>query len=108
MFSGTSFAPFRPQFLTSTLELSDDTVPYQLSLAVPAGAQNYVNFDVPAINPLITNWHLMAYDYAGSWSSVSDYLANLYRGNTKQGVDTDSTLKWYTNQGATKHKITMG
>ena len=90
------------------LELSGDVVPYQLSLAVPAGAQNYVNFDVAAMNPFVTNWNLMAYDYAGPWSNVSDYMANLYRGKTKQGVDTDSVLKWYTENGATRRKINMG
>jgi chitinase len=83
-------------------------VPYQLSLAVSAGSQNYVNLNVPALNPLVTTWNVMAYDYAGPWSTVSDFLDNLYRGKTKQGVDTDTTLQWYAKNGATKSKINMG
>lgn len=56
----------------------------------------------------LTFWNLMAYDYAGSWSNISDDQANLYRGNTKEGVDTDTTINWYVANGATKSKITMG
>lgn len=56
----------------------------------------------------LTFWNLMAYDYAGSWSNVSDHQANLYRGTTLQGVDTDSTIKWYVANGASKNKINMG
>jgi len=50
----------------------------------------------------------MAYDYAGPWSNISDYMANLYRGTTKQGVDTDSVLKWYIRHGASPRKINIG
>ena len=83
-------------------------MPYQLSLAVPAGPLDYVNFDVAAMDPFVTNWNLMAYDYTGPWSKVSDYMDNLYRGKTKQGVDTDSVLKWYTGHGASPRKVNMG
>ena len=85
-----------------------DTVPYEISVAVPAGSQNYVNLAISAMDKSLTYWNLMAYDYAGSWSNVSDDQANLYRGNTKEGVDTDSTIKYYVSQGATASKITMG
>jgi len=60
------------------------------------------------MDQFVTMWNLMAYDYAGSWSDVSDYMDNLYLGDTKQGVDTDSALKWYTENGASKHKTAMG
>lgn len=53
-------------------------------------------------------WNLMAYDYAGSWSTVSDDQANLYRGATVENVDTDSSIKWYKAAGATASKINMG
>lgn len=48
------------------------------------------------------------YDYAGSWSNISDDQANLYRGSTRQGVDTDSSIKYYLANGATASKIIMG
>lgn len=77
-------------------------------MAVPAGSQNYVNLNVAAMDSSLTFWNLMAYDYAGSWSNTSDHQANLYRGTTLQGVDTDSTIKWYVANGASKSKINMG
>ena len=60
------------------------------------------------MDPFVTDWNLMAYDYAGPWSNVSDYMDNLYRGKTKEGIDTDSVLKWYTRHGASPRKINMG
>ncbi|KAF8317680.1 glycoside hydrolase family 18 and carbohydrate-binding module family 5 protein [Clavulina sp. PMI_390] len=85
-----------------------DHVPYQLTAAVPAGAANYVNFSVKSLDHLLTFWNLMAYDYAGPWSNVSDDQANLYRGHTKEGVDTDSTLRWYLEHGASCEKMNIG
>ncbi|QRV78423.1 chitinase [Ceratobasidium sp. AG-Ba] len=84
-----------------------ETNPYQLSAAVPAGADNYQNLLVSQMNPYLTMWNLMAYDYAGAWSSVSDDQANLY-GPTKSGASTDSALSWYTSHGVPAGKITMG
>jgi chitinase len=56
------------------------------------------------MNEAVDMWNLMAYDYAGSWSPVTDHQSNLYGGttNTKQAID------WYVAQGATKSKINMG
>lgn len=85
-----------------------DTILYQLTAAVPAGAANYINFNIAALDHLLTFWNLMAYDYAGPWSSVSDDQANLYRGKTKHGIDTDSSLKWYFKNGATRSKMNVG
>ncbi|KAF8317679.1 glycoside hydrolase family 18 protein [Clavulina sp. PMI_390] len=85
-----------------------DTVPYQLTAAVPAGSTYYVNFDVAKLDPLFTFWNLMAYDYAGDWTNVTDDIANLYRGKTEEGVDTDSTIRWYLENGASRKKMNMG
>lgn len=55
----------------------------------------------------LTYWNLMAYDYAGSWSTVSDDQANLYSGSAS-GVDTQDSINWYVSKGADITKITMG
>ena len=47
----------------------------------------------------LTYWNLMAYDYAGSWSTVSDDQANLYSGSAS-GVDTQDSINWYVSKGA--------
>jgi len=59
-----------------------ETNPYLVSIAVPAGQVNWVNFDVPAINGALSYWNLMAYDYSGGWDKVAGDQANVYGGVT--------------------------
>ncbi|KAG8736103.1 hypothetical protein FRC10_009701 [Ceratobasidium sp. 414] len=84
-----------------------ETNPYQLTAAVPAGQPNYSNLLVEQMDPSLSFWNLMAYDYAGSWSTTSDDQANLY-GPTNSQTDTDTSVKWYIANGATTSKIAMG
>ncbi|TDL20581.1 hypothetical protein BD410DRAFT_725659 [Rickenella mellea] len=84
-----------------------DSVPYQLTAAVPAGYPNYVNLVVPQMNAALTYWNLMAYDYAGSWLTFADNQANLY-GGVRTNVSTDKAVKWYVSSGASPSKINMG
>ncbi|KZW04002.1 hypothetical protein EXIGLDRAFT_743634 [Exidia glandulosa HHB12029] len=80
--------------------------PYLLSIAVSAGPDNYANLDVKPLNAALSLWNLMAYDYAGSWSTVSADQSNVYGGVT--GFSTDSALSYFIGQGATASKIAFG
>ncbi|QRV95540.1 chitinase [Ceratobasidium sp. AG-Ba] len=84
-----------------------ETNPYLITAAVPAGEPNYSNLLVSQMDPYLSFWNLMAYDYAGSWSTTSDDQANLY-GPTNSKTDTDTAIKWYVANGATTSKIAMG
>ncbi|KAG8742932.1 hypothetical protein FRC10_000720 [Ceratobasidium sp. 414] len=84
-----------------------DRVPYELSVAVPAGPSNYENLLVHQMDKYVTHWNLMAYDYSGSWSPVSDYLANVY-GGAYSGVSTSAATKWYLQNGANRDKFVIG
>ncbi|KAJ7705307.1 glycoside hydrolase superfamily [Mycena rosella] len=84
-----------------------DATPYELTVAVSAGAANYANLVVPQMDKALTFWNLMAYDYAGSWLTFADNMANLY-GGARTGVNTDSAVKHFVASGATPGKITMG
>ncbi|OCH89471.1 hypothetical protein OBBRIDRAFT_664377 [Obba rivulosa] len=84
-----------------------DTVPYQITVAAPAGWDNYQYFPVKQMDEAITYWNLMAYDYAGSWLNWTDNQANLYDG-VRTNVSTDKALTWYVQNGATASKMTMG
>ncbi|EUC62393.1 glycoside hydrolase family 18 protein [Rhizoctonia solani AG-3 Rhs1AP] len=82
-----------------------DSVPYQLSAAVSAGPQKQT-LKVKEMNKYLTYWNLMAYDYSGPWSKVSDYQANVYGGVS--GVSTCPSTEWYLKSGASKNKFVIG
>lgn len=84
-----------------------DTVPYQLTAAVPASYEQYASLPVAQMDSALNYWNLMAYDYAGSWSSWADNQANIH-GGTRTNVSTHQAIKWYLSQGATASKINMG
>ncbi|KAH7100682.1 glycoside hydrolase family 18 and carbohydrate-binding module family 5 protein [Auriculariales sp. MPI-PUGE-AT-0066] len=92
--------------LTTYMRNKGETNPYLISIAVPAGQTNYVNFDVGGLNSNLDFWNLMAYDYAGSWSTVATHQANVYGGVT--GFSTDAALSYYLGGGATPAKINFG
>ena len=61
-------------------------------------------FDVGRPEPITRC--VQAYDYAGSWSTVSADQANVFGGVT--GFSTDAALSWYLSNGATASKIALG
>ncbi|CAE6523907.1 unnamed protein product [Rhizoctonia solani] len=93
--------------LNSHATKKGETNPYQITAVVPAGKSNYANLLVSQMDPSLTFWNLMAYDYTGSWSTTSDDQANLY-GPTNSDTDTDTAIKWYIANGATTSKLVMG
>ncbi|KAF9465417.1 glycosyl hydrolases family 18-domain-containing protein [Collybia nuda] len=84
-----------------------DSVPYQITAAVPAGSSNYQWLKVSQMNAALSYWNLMAYDYAGSWLTFADNQANLY-GGVRTGVSTDAAVQWYISNGASAGKINLG
>lgn len=85
-----------------------DTVPYQITAAVSAGYSGYQYLPIAAMDDTLTYWNLMAYDYSGSWSTVSDDHANLFPGKTTTGFSTNASIQYYLGQGASKSKMVMG
>ncbi|TPX14778.1 uncharacterized protein E0L32_005173 [Thyridium curvatum] len=84
---------------------------FELTVACPAGAQNYEKLDLPAMDRLLDFWNLMAYDYAGSWDSVAGHQANLFRCDQNPASTPFSTaqaLDYYTSHGVASDKIVLG
>ncbi|KAH8110970.1 glycoside hydrolase family 18 and carbohydrate-binding module family 5 protein [Phellopilus nigrolimitatus] len=107
---GKGFADLLTSLRTAFDQLATqngDTVPYQLTAAVPAGSVNYANLNVAQMDAALSYWNLMAYDYAGSWLNFTDNQANLYDGQ-RTNVSTDKAVTWYLENGATAGKINMG
>jgi chitinase len=58
---------------------------FTLTVACPASSSNYKMPHLLDMNQYIDYWNLMAYEYAGSWNTVTSHQANLFF------VDAEST-----------------
>ncbi|KAI0746667.1 glycoside hydrolase superfamily [Daedaleopsis nitida] len=92
---------------TNLASKKGDKVPYLISAAVSAGPANYAYLDMPKMNAAMDYWNLMAYDYAGSWTTTAENQANVY-GGQGTGFSTDAAVKDYLAKGATANKINLG
>ncbi|KAM0193408.1 hypothetical protein ACHAPA_004401 [Fusarium lateritium] len=84
---------------------------FQLSIAAPAGPDNYNKLKMKELGAVLDNINLMAYDYAGSWSTVSGHQANKYVNPKIPGAtpfNTDQAIKAYINGGVPSKKMVLG
>ncbi|KAK2043104.1 family 18 glycosyl hydrolase [Colletotrichum somersetense] len=103
------------QAVRSAMDQYASTLPewyhFELTVACPAGAQNYERLDLPAMDALLDFWNLMAYDYAGSWDSLAGHQANLQPCQGNPGstpFSTAAALAHYTARGVAPHKLVLG
>lgn len=84
---------------------------FLLTVACPAGPQNYQIMDIRHMDAYIDFWNLMAYDFAGSWDQNAGHQANIYP-SKKDGkttpFSTDQAVRYYTSQGVHASKIVIG
>ncbi|KAK0729519.1 glycoside hydrolase family 18 protein [Lasiosphaeris hirsuta] len=88
---------------------------FELTVASPAGAQNYDKLDLAGMDRYLDFWNLMAYDYAGSWDATAGHQANLYPcaahadGGCKcTPFSTAAAVDAYVARGVPVHKIVLG
>lgn len=94
----------------ATLPAPDTNHHFELTVASPAGPQNYEKLDLAGMDQYLDFWNLMAYDYAGSWDSVAGHQANLYPSKNNSAATPFSTaraLEYYT-RFINPSKIVMG
>ena len=82
-----------------------------LTVACPAGPQNYEKMNIKAMDVYLDFWNLMAYDYAGSWDAKAGHQANLYPSSSDPSSTPFSTAKaieYYRNEGIPPSKMVLG
>ncbi|KAJ6786186.1 hypothetical protein PWT90_00748 [Aphanocladium album] len=88
-----------------------DNYHFELSVACPAGPDNFQKLNIPGMDAYLDFWNLMAYDYAGSWDQVSGHQANLYPCNDNPACtpfSTTAAVDYYTQNGVAPDKLVLG
>jgi len=83
----------------------------QLTIACSAGTQNWRYLKLQELTPLLDSYHLMAYDFAGSWDATSGHQANLYPSHSNPQSTPFSTVvavDHYLSNGVPPHKLVIG
>jgi chitinase len=85
---------------------------YILTFDGPAGAENYVNIDLPRAASQVDFITIDGYNYAGSWDTQTNDASSLYDSiqdpEFGQGLDIDATVNAYLKAGVPPSKYTMG
>jgi chitinase len=84
---------------------------FLMTVASPAGPQNYNIQHLRAMDRYLDAWHLMAYDYSGSWEDLTGHAANLYGSIEKPKstpYNTEQAITAYIEAGVAPHKIIVG
>lgn len=85
---------------------------FTLSVALPAGPDNYSKLKLAQMNAAgVDQFNMLSYDYAGSWDTTSGHQANLYADAahpTNTPFSTDAAIQAYVAAGVPANKITLG
>jgi chitinase len=93
----SSCLPSRPHFL--------------LTVASPSGPPKFPNYPFAEMDQYLDFWNMMAYDFAGSWDSLTGHQANIFSSESAPKTtpfSTDAAVKYYMSQGVEANKIVVG
>jgi chitinase len=82
-----------------------------LTIASPAGPQNYGHMRLGEVAPLLDFVNLMAYDYAGTWDEKAGHQSNLYPDRNMPHCtpfSTEQAIRDYVSSGVPSDKIVLG
>jgi chitinase len=84
---------------------------FLISVALPAGPDNYNKMKLSAMNSIVDQFNMLSYDYAGSWDTTSGHQANVYpnsKNPTSTKFSTDAAITAYKAAGVSLNKLTLG
>ncbi|KAL7788212.1 glycoside hydrolase family 18 protein [Trichoderma ceciliae] len=84
---------------------------YLLTVATSAGPQHYNILDLQGMDKYTDAWHLMAYDYAGSWDDVAGDQSNVFpdaQNPASTKFNTNEAVDDYIAYGIDPGKIILG
>jgi chitinase len=112
-----AFLPADPRNFTLLLaefrrQLDSIDQRYLLTIAAPAGHEDYALVELNAIHPYLNYINLMAYDLHGTWEKVTNHHAALYA-NPAEPADTadrtiDRAVTDYLAAGVPPAKLVLG
>lgn len=85
---------------------------FDIDISAPAGPLRYNVFPIAAIDPYITDWKLMAFDYMGpGFSNFTGHLSNVYASKSNPRTtdfNTAQAVDYYKSQVSSSRKIILG
>jgi chitinase len=78
-----------------------------LSIAAPAGSSHYGKLDLATLSGIVDFFNLMAYDFAGSWDTISGHQSNLKSTDGTQ-FSGSQALADYLAAGVPASKLVLG
>lgn len=88
-----------------------DKQKFLLTVACPAGPDNFRKLRIGEMDRYLDFWNLMAYDYAGSWESVAAHQANLFPSRKDPKTtpfSTEAAVQHYLSQRVAASKLVIG
>ena len=82
---------------------------YGLTAALPCGPNHIANIDIPHLNTVLDEFHLMTYDFNGAWSELSGVHAPLYyQGWGPEKYSLHDCVRTWHEMGTPMSKINIG
>lgn len=85
---------------------------YLLTIAAPAGSQNYSNMQLAAVAAQLDFLNMETYDYHGTWETTTNHAAPLFESPFDpargQGFYVDGTIDAYLKAGVPAQKLVLG
>ena len=85
---------------------------YLLTIAAGAGADKIASVEVEQIHPYLDFINVMAYDFNGSWSPVSNFNSPLYASpadpTSTPGANADAAIQSFLARGVPSDKLVLG